>query len=478
MSNQVQFHEPFALKRVLHRYASTDAVDFYTFLEKLIDEMERELEAIDPDYFELSRLALTGHMEVLPYFNDLLNKYLRTHPFKGILPECYKNVPVEVAIFQEWKGFSALHEWFTDKKYSQSSGLQIIGSNCFYREKGVYRPYPFKLPSLERADRLRRQLLANAPSITDHKEAELNMIDPLWPDRFLRIAIWAPDRVWDGFATITIRRQVVEYLNLQDQAASGSIPTESIPIFKHLCRTGRRIVVAGPVDSGKSTFANTLVGEQLEQSNERIGIIMIEKHPESLLPIVFPDHRIIPVKAKDSELMDVGIQSLRMDPQIIFMTEMRYNEWEFYLYAGEKGYKNLIGTYHTTDPQDIPYQAANAVHAIRGGSLRAHLISALKSCEIVVTMEPGEDGKKRVVRLSEICFDEEKGTVYANDIMRYDRKQKRWLYNDKLSAGIIRSMQTVDYNATVKFLRELGKQTSVNPIDDPIQYSLKSQMVL
>lgn len=87
-----------------------------------------------------------------------------------------------------------------------------------------------------------------------------------------------------------------------------------------------------------------------------MGVVMIEKHPESILPYQIKGHRIIPIQASNEELMEVGVESLRHDPNILYMTEMRYNEWEFYLWSGEKGYDGITGTFHTVDSEDIPYQ--------------------------------------------------------------------------------------------------------------------------
>lgn len=81
------------------------------------------------------------------------------------------------------------------------------------------------------------------------------------------------------------------------------------------------------------------------------------------------------------------------------------------LFSGEKGYNGIIGTFHTVDSEDIPYQGAFAVFTRLGGSLKGHLISAMKSCEIVFIMEPTDAGEKKLARISEVFYDEAK-TLY------------------------------------------------------------------
>lgn len=123
------------------------------------------------------------------------------------------------------------------------------------------------------------------------------------------------------------------------------------------------------------------------------------------------------------------------------MTEMRFHEWEFYFFSGEKGYNGIIGTFHTVDSEDIPYQGAFAVFTRLGGSLKGHLISAMKSCEIVFIMEPTDAGEKKLTRISEVFYDEAKNSVFASDIMRYEQATNEWTYNDQLTESIVKRMQ-------------------------------------
>lgn len=471
--------KPFSLKESLQRFNGPSPSDFYDYLDLMKQDLTRAFEENDTRLHELNRKAVTGDKQATAYFLNEIEKYLRHKPFTGKLPEAYHSAAH--GLFQEWKGFGPAYHWFFDRKYRMSTGLQIIGPRVFYNRKGHFQPFPYDMTSLDRVEQLKRSLLSNNPRLRlDHTNtsAELQMEDPLWPGRFIRIAIWVAPRVWDGFTTISLRRQVVDFLNLEDQAGTGSIPAESIAMQRNLFLTGLRTIIAGPVNSGKSTYANTIVGEQLSNTNECKGLVMIEKHPESIIPFVFPNHRIIPVMASNEELMDVGIESLRHDPQIVYMTEMRFHEWDFYLFAAAKGHDNLIGTYHTEDSEDIPYQAAQAIYTRIGGAMGGYLISALKACELVTIMEPTPDGKKKLTRLSELRFDEERKTILSNDLMRWDPDSKKWFYNDDVDPKLLQKMNRKNSIATKKFLSELTYLAGVRRIKDPIRESIKSRMVL
>jgi pilus assembly protein CpaF len=470
-------NKPFSIKERIIRSQKPTTANFYDYVQEMKNVMREDSEQKDDKYTELSSKAHVADPEAVAYFLNEIEKHLRIYPFTGKLPGAYRNV-VE-GLFQEWKGFGPSYEWFTNRKYAESTGLQIIGEQIFYNEKGSYKLFPYSMNSLDRVDQLKRSLLQHDERKkldSDNPSAELKMNDPIWPGRFIRIAIWDNPRVWDGFTTITLRRQVVEYLSLEDQAGTQAIPSESVMMIKELLGTYRNTVIAGPVGSGKTTFANTVVGEQLQGREESTGVIMIEKHPESILPYVIKGHRIIPVQAENDELMEVGLESLRMDPNIIYMTEMRYNEWEFYIWSGSKGYDGITGTFHTVDAEDIPYQGAFAVYTQRGGSLEGHLMSALQACQLVFIMEPADNGKKRLTRISEIQYDNNAKTVYANDIMRFEKDQ--WVYNDQISGPMLQKMDKKNPAATTRFLDEIKKLAAAKPMINPRIESLKSHQVL
>jgi pilus assembly protein CpaF len=469
----------FSLKQSVLRTSKPGKEDFYGFLQKMKSDMNAGLEREDDGYFELNAKALIGDPQAVSFFMNEIEKYLRKTPFTGQVPEAYRTAAE--ALFHEWKGFGPAYRWFTDRAYSESTGLQMIGRQIFYNHRGKFVAYPYDMPSLDRVEQLKRSLLKSDPNKKlnkDNPSVEFKMDDPLWPGRFIRLAIWVSPRVWDGFTTISLRRQVVEFLDLEDQAGTECIPAEAIELIRALTATFRNTIIAGAVGSGKTTFANTIVGEQLLGSTSCMGVVMIEKHPESILPYQIKGHRIIPIQASNEELMEVGVESLRHDPNILYMTEMRYNEWEFYLWSGEKGYDGITGTFHTVDSEDIPYQGAFAVSTRIGGSLKGHLISALKSCELVFILESIPDGKKRLARISEVFYDEEHNSVFANDLMRWEEEQSDWSYNDKLTEKLMTKMRKKDARAMRVAMQELGHLAATKPMENPLKESLKSRIIL
>lgn len=469
----------FSLKKELMSNSITSSSeDFFRFIEKMNRHFNEE-KIKDDRYYDLNERALTGDPEAVAYFYQDIDKYLRMNPFRGQVPPAYGSL-VE-GLFHEWKGFGTAYQWLTKRQYNESSGLQIIGKNIFYNHKGRFIEYEHKMTSLDRVEQLKRTLLSSderAKADVDKPAEEFKINDPLWPGRFIRIALWVYPRTWKEFTTISMRRQIIEYLTYEDQAGTVSIPNESIPLWHAIANLHLNTMIAGPVGSGKTTFANTFVGEQIKKAKHSLGVVMIERHPESILPYVINGHRIIPVQALHEELMTVGIEALRMDPDVLFMTEMRHHEWEFYIWAGSKGYDNIIGTFHTSDAEDIPYQGALTVYSMMGGSLKGHLMSALQSCRLVVIMTKLPNGQKRVTRLSEIVFDEIENTVYANDLMRWNRITDQYSYNadvSEQSRKLLEDQRPQEFN---QFMKILGPLADKYPMKDPHVVSRRSRMVL
>jgi pilus assembly protein CpaF len=457
--------------------------EFFDYIAKLKERVRERMEG-DEAFLFLAQRALVGETSAIITVNKELERQMREHPYSGHLPAAFRGMDVATAIYHEWIGYSVVAPWLLDKQYQYSQKMQIIGERISLAVKGEYHPYPNSFVSTERVEQLQRSLIRHDPKVRldqSDPSAEFKIDDPLWPGRFIRVAIWIPPRVWPGHTTITFRRQIVENMTLEEQAGTGIISHEAVDLFRDLMQTYPNLIISGPVESGKTTFANTLVMEQLEGADRALGVVLIEGHPESTLPLtpIAKRHRIIPIQADADELMSVGIQSLRHDPDIIYQSEMRWGEWLFYNFAGEKGYRALIGTYHTKDAEDIPYQGAFAVYSESGGNLKGHIMGTLKSVELVAVLEPQRYGKKKLMRLSEIRYDpNSEHLVYANDLIRYDDQSQTWFYNADLSPGLWERMIRANSSKAEAFRNGLHRLAKQYPIQNPIVPSQKSRVVL
>ncbi|MNI86192.1 hypothetical protein D3C73_1432590 [compost metagenome] len=93
-------------------------------------------------------------------------------------------------------------------------------------------------------------------------------------------------------------------------------------------------------------------------------------------------------------------------------------------------------------------------------------------------LESVPDGKKRLARISEVFYDEERNSVFANDLMRWEEEQGAWSYNDRITGKLMAKMHKKNARAMRSLMQELGHLAAMRPMADPLKESLKSKIVL
>src|SRR5690606_21157030 len=123
----------------------------------------------------------------------------------------------------------------------------IIGQNVFYKVKGKYQEYPYKISSIQKVEHIIKTLLLHHErgEITEkNPKLEFDVPDPLYSNKFLRVTVWYKGRVWKNFHTITIRRNISNLMFLEEQASTKSMPYEVIPLVKSIMNMDLHMVVA------------------------------------------------------------------------------------------------------------------------------------------------------------------------------------------------------------------------------------------
>lgn len=476
----MSFTRKFSIKEKLYEKAAGNSeVDFDSYSAEMHDYLLKK-HTESKQASDLFRKALQGDNLAKAFYMSEASAYVRSNPSKVLLPEGYKDLTT--ALFNENYGMSHLDFWFNDSRYAMSSKLQIIGDKIRYSVKGAYKQYPVRLRNTEKIISLARVLMIEdekAKLDASNPKAEFSIRDPLWPDRIIRVSVWIPPRTKRKYPTITFRRQIVEYLTVKELVGLGTVPYEAVQMLEALLSSNLSCIVAGPVESGKTTFANTVVGLKANKHSgeDCRGILLIENPPESILPEVLQDHRVIPMVVKPEDLMEVNKEALRHDPNIFFYTEMRYEEWVSYYFAAGKGYDDLVGTFHTQSAADVPYQSATAVHKKEGGSLAAHLMTALSCTELIISLESVKGGAKKLSSVSEICYNPLDKEIYSNDLVRYNKFEDKWYYNSKLF-NVINKVRQNDKDLATSIEQELQKLEQIRKIENPKKVSLESKMVL
>jgi pilus assembly protein CpaF len=217
-----------------------------------------------------------------------------------------------------------------------------------------------------------------------------------------RVNAIIPPLAIDG-PVLSIRRFAVERLGIADLLRIGTL-TEPVANTLRAIVLGRlNVVISGGTGAGKTTMLNVLSG--FIPATERI--VTIEDSAELQLQqphIVRLETRPPNIEGKGEVAQrELLRNSLRMRPDRIVVGEVRGAEALDMLQAMNTGHDGSLTTVHANTPRDAIGRIETMV-SMTGISfpiraLRAQIASAVN---IVVQVQRGDDGKRRVVSIQEI----------------------------------------------------------------------------
>src|SRR5690606_2964674 len=130
-----------------------------------------------------------------------------------------------------------------------------------------------------------------------------------------RVTLTIPPRTL--IPTIVFRRFVVNKFSFEEQAKKKTIAEQDIPLFRILAKARLNVIIAGHVESGKSTMLKTMYAERPKD----LVSLLIEEHPESFLKRDFPDRLVHEFSIKDQEIEKTLRTILRFDHDYVIMQE-------------------------------------------------------------------------------------------------------------------------------------------------------------
>ena len=217
-----------------------------------------------------------------------------------------------------------------------------------------------------------------------------------------RVNAIIPPLALDG-PSLSIRRFAVELLTIADLIRLGSLTEELAQVMNAIVRARLNVLVSGGTGAGKTTLLNLLSGFIPE--NERI--VTIEDSAELQLQqphVVRLETRPPNIEGRGAVAQrDLVRNSLRMRPDRIVVGEVRGGEALDMLQAMNTGHGGSLTTVHANTPRDALGRVENMV-SMTGinfpvKALRSQIASAI---DVVIQVERGEDGRRRVVSLQEI----------------------------------------------------------------------------
>lgn len=279
-----------------------------------------------------------------------------------------------------------------------------------------------------------------------------------------RIKILVPPRVYQP--TVIFRRFTVKKFSFEKQAENQTIPKEDIPFYIALSKLQLNTVIAGEVQSGKSTMLKTIYAER----DPKLVSVLIEDTPESFLKKDFPDRLVHDCYSTGGNIHHVIRDVLRIPHDFIIAQEVRGIEAEGAISGTERGTRGLLMTYHITNPKNVPMQLARHIlDEFPNRTERSETRRIAEQLDIGITMTKLKNNEKRITSVYEIVYDDDKDEAWIQYLIRYDKKTDSWVYNSKVSPFLLNRMNEIDEELTSEFLQLLKKREEIYPMKiDPV----------
>ncbi len=217
-----------------------------------------------------------------------------------------------------------------------------------------------------------------------------------------RVNAIIPPLAIDG-PMLSIRRFAVERLGIADLLKYGTLTQPVADVLRAIVIGRLNVVISGGTGAGKTTMLNVLSG--FIPATERI--VTIEDSAELQLQqphVVRLETRPPNIEGKgEVPQRELLRNSLRMRPDRIVVGEVRGGEALDMLQAMNTGHDGSLTTVHANTPRDALGRIETMV-SMTGISfpiraLRAQIASAIN---IVIQVQRGDDGRRRVVSVQEI----------------------------------------------------------------------------
>lgn len=226
-----------------------------------------------------------------------------------------------------------------------------------------------------------------------------------------RINIIIPPLAVDGIS-VSIRRFPEQHLRAKDLIAFGSMTEQMFTFLDFAVKAGLNMLVCGGTGSGKTTTLNMLSG--LIPENERT--VTIEDSAE----LRMQQAHVVRLETRPANAEGVGEitqrdllkNALRMRPDRIVLGEVRGGEVLDMLQAMNTGHDGSLATLHANSPRDSIARLELMINLsgvdIPAASIRKQIASAI---DLIIFVNRGKDGKRRVESVTEIVGVEEENVV-------------------------------------------------------------------
>ena len=238
-----------------------------------------------------------------------------------------------------------------------------------------------------------------------------------------RVNAIIPPLAVDG-PLVSIRKFAKQPIHIDRLIEFNSITSEMAAVFQAMVKCRRNILISGGTGSGKTTLLNALSAfiddaERIVTIEDSAELQLQQSHVGRL------ETRPANIEGRGEVTQrDLVRNALRMRPDRIILGEVRSGEAFDMLQAMNTGHDGSMTTVHANTPRDalsrIEQMIGMAGLEISPRSVRQQIAAAIN---VVVQAERMDDGRRRVVSITEIVGMEE-DVITTQEIFRFRRQGK------------------------------------------------------
>lgn len=403
---------------------------------------------------EIEHNAILGDRESEKILIDEIEAFLRDNNLLGVsFPNVFNSI--QQAIYHELYRFGVFYKW---ESYPESPSAMIQGKEIWFKLNGQFVKQEEELRDENHIYEIIRSFQMGS------KRLKLNEANPqaeIETKEGVRIKIMIPPA--SHLPTIVFRRFTVKTFSFKEQAKRETIAFDDVDFFENLSNLFLNTIIAGEVESGKSTILKTFYGSR----DPRKVAILIETSPETFLKRDFPDRLVHDFYTVNGDIKRLITDTLRIDHDYLIVQEVRGVEAEGAIGGTERGTRGLLMTYHITEPEKTAEQLAqHIVDEFPNRRLVNEIRRISKTLDIGLTMETLPGNKKKVTSLYEICYDIEEDKAWINYLMKYNPKNHKWVYNSQVSKQLITKMEKYNEELTKEVLDHLKTKSEKYPMQE------------
>lgn len=432
---------------------------FNKVVEKVNEELKKTYDDTRKTDDELAKRQDLEHRGTIgdPQAESLLiseiETILREENLLGInYPNFYDSLAH--GIFHEIYRFGVFHKW---ESYPESPSAKITGKEIWFKINGIFVKQEEELRDDKHIDEIIRLLQIGNSSF---KVNQANPQDEIVLKDGVRIKVMIPPLA--NVPTIVFRRFIVSNFSFQKQANYNTIPVEDIPLYEALSNLYLNTIIAGQVESGKSTFLKTFYGAR---DPEKVAVL-IESSPESFLKRDFPDRLVHELYTDgNGDIHKIMRDVMRIDHDYVIVQEVRGIEAEGAIEATSRGTRGTLMTYHITNPKTTPKQLAqHIVDEFPNRKLVNEIRRVAEQLDLGITMTTLENNQKKVTSIYELCYDNDSDEVSINYLVIYDETINKWRYNADVSEMLKEKMYKYDRDLAERVISHLMRRSKEYPI--------------